>query len=148
MGRRPAYVYTYCVLEVVRRVVCRGGRGGRHMVYDDVNHEEHPPPVKLVAELPEISGSTEAVVELADVGDPVAMVRVAVRRPRAVVVLVDGADPDRSEAHRLDVVQVGSDRFPGTPAKCLFRDVTGGGLGERRRQSEAICDDPVQRRKG
>lgn len=54
----------------------------------------HAAAVHLCGEGLEVVGGAEARVELGGVRDPVAVVRVAVRRARAGVVLADGADPD------------------------------------------------------
>jgi hypothetical protein len=74
------------------------------MVYDDVDHKQHSPPMNLRTKVFEILSGSETIVELSDVGDPVSMVGVPIRRARAIVILVYRTDPNSGKAHGLYVV--------------------------------------------
>ena len=86
----------------------------------------------------EVVRSSESAIELASIGDPIAMVRVTVGSTGALVVLRDGADPDcaytdvstdsqtlgavpltGSEPCILDVVEVLANGVPCTTTECL-----------------------------
>lgn len=77
------------ILEQVRRVIWSDRRRS-DVIDDDIDHEVHPPPVKLVRQVQEILRGPKVVIELREVLDPVSVVGISVRR-RARDVLIDGA---------------------------------------------------------
>jgi len=69
------------------------------VVKDYINHEEHLPVMERFGQLLQVACRPKLVIELGDISDPVCMIWVTVWCPRAVVVLVDWADPNGGEAH-------------------------------------------------
>lgn len=112
------------------------------MVHDDIDHKQHPTSMDLVTELLEILRRPKSVVQFPNVSDPIAMIGISICRARSVIILVHGADPNGSEAHGLNVVQVGDDSIPCATTKRLLRDITGCRLIKGCGETKAVCDDP------
>ena len=69
------------------------------MVHHYIDHEEHIPVMDCFGERLQVGCRSKLVIELGDISDPVPMIWVTVCRPRAVIVLIDWADPNGGEAH-------------------------------------------------
>ena len=87
------------ILEEIVGIVWCGG-GGHDVVENEVDHEEHASSVQLCGERLEVVGGAKVGVELRDVCDPVARVRVAVLCTGAVVVFVHGGYPDSKDVRK------------------------------------------------
>lgn len=111
-------------------VVDRRPRGeGCHVIGHDVDHEIHASFVQLVGQRFQIFLGAELGVDGIEILRPVAMVGVAIFA-RLDLVLDDGTDPDRSEAHLLNVIQLIDEPDPSATAvliqiaRCRRRPIT------------------------
>ena len=80
-----------------------------------INHEERLPFMTRFGQRPQVVCRSKLEIELGDSSDPVNMVWVTIWLPRAIVVLVDSADPNGGEAHWLDVIEMIHNECPRHP---------------------------------
>ena len=69
------------------------------MVKHHINYEERRPFMARFGQRLQVVCRSKLVIELGDISDPVNVVWVTIWLPRAIVVLVDSADPNGGEAH-------------------------------------------------
>ena len=73
--------------------------GWRTVVKYYINHKKHVPVMERFGQRLQVVCCSKLVIELGDISDPICMVWVTIWRPRAIVVLVDWADPNSGETH-------------------------------------------------